>query len=128
MVSVNAAIEVDLYGQIAADMMGRKQFSGVGGQLDFMRGASMAEGGRAIICMTSTAAKGKVSRITATLKEGAAVTDTRYDSRFIVTEYGVADLWNKTVRERAMALISIAHPDFREGLEREYYEKIHKVV
>ena len=128
MVSVNSAIEVDLYGQIAADMMGRKQFSGVGGQLDFMRGASMAEGGRAIICMTSTAAKGKVSRITATLKEGAAVTDTRYDSRFIVTEYGVADLWNKTVKERAMALIAIAHPDFQEGLEREFYEKIQKVM
>lgn len=126
-VSVNSAIEVDLYGQIAADMMGYKQFSGVGGQLDFIRGAAMSEGGRSIIAMTSTAAKGKVSRITAALKSGAAVTDTRFDSRFIVTEYGIADMWGKTVRERAMALIAIAHPDFREELEREFYEKIHKI-
>ncbi|MHC1760758.1 MAG: acetyl-CoA hydrolase/transferase family protein [Negativicutes bacterium] len=125
--SMNSAIQVDLLGQVSADMIGPKQFSGVGGQLDFLRGAAMAEGGKSIIAIPSTAAKGKVSRIVSRLDVGAAVTDPRYDVMYVVTEYGIADLWGKTVNQRAKALIQIAHPDFREALEQEYYEKIVKV-
>jgi len=128
MVAMNSAIQVDLLGQVCADMIGPKQFSGVGGQLDFLRGASMAENGKAIICMPATAANGTISRIVSSLDAGAAVTDTRYDVMYIVTEYGIADLWGRTNRQRARELIQIAHPDFREALEREYYESIHKVI
>lgn len=127
MVSINSGIEVDLFGQVAADMIGPKQYGGVGGQLDFFRGASMAEGGRSILCMPSTAAGGKVSRIVTSLTPGAAITDTRYDVMYVVTEYGIASLWGKTVEERAKELIKIAHPDFREKLEQDYYNMIHKV-
>lgn len=126
--AMNSALQIDLMGQVCAEMMGPKQFSGVGGQLDFLRGAAMAEGGRSIICMPSTAAKGTVSRIVPMLTPGACVTDTRYDVMYIVTEYGIADLWGKTNKERAEALISIAHPNFREQLERDFYEKMYKIM
>jgi len=127
MVAMNSAIQVDLLGQVCADMIGPRQFSGVGGQLDFLRGAAMAEGGKSIICMPSTAARGTVSRIVLYLDEGAAVTDTRYDVMYIVTEYGIADLWGRTNNQRAKELIKIAHPNFREQLTKEYYKKIYKV-
>jgi len=126
--AMNSALQVDLTGQICADMMGSKQFSGVGGQLDFLRGAAMAEGGRSIICLPSTAAKGTVSRIVPRLTPGACVTDTRYDVMYVVTEYGIADLWGKTNKERAKALVEIAHPKFREELDRAFYETIYKIV
>lgn len=127
-VAINSAIQVDLLGQIVADMIGPKQYSGVGGQLDFMRGADLSEGGRAIICMPSTAAKGKVSRIVPFISNGAAVSDTRYDAMYIITEYGIADLWGKSTSERAKALIEIAHPDFRADLEEAFEKQIRKIV
>jgi 4-hydroxybutyrate CoA-transferase len=126
--AMNSAIEVDLYGQVCADMMGYRYFSGIGGQLDFLRGAAMAEGGKSIICLPSTAKKGTVSRIVPLLTEGAAVADTLFDVMYIVTEYGKADLWGKTVVQRTKELIKIAHPDFREGLEKVFTEKMKKTV
>ena len=126
MVAMNSAIQVDLFGQVNAEIIGGKQFSGVGGQLDFLRGAMMAEGGKSILCMPSTAAHGTVSRIVCNLDSGTAVTDTRYDTMYIVTEYGIADLWGKDNTQRANALINIAHPSFREQLEKDYWEKSHK--
>lgn len=126
-VSICSCIQVDMLGQVVSDMIGDKQFSGIGGQLDFIRGAGMSEGGRAIICMPSTAAKGKVSRIVPFINTGAAVSDTRYDAMYIVTEYGVANLWNRSVREKAEALIQIAHPDFRDELEKSLAKMIHKI-
>jgi 4-hydroxybutyrate CoA-transferase len=119
MVSINSCIEVDLTGQVNAESMGSRQFSGVGGQVDFVRGARMSRGGRSIIAMPSTAAGGKVSRIVPALSSGAIVTTSRYDVDNIVTEYGVAALRGKTLRERAIALASIAHPDFRDALHGE---------
>lgn len=121
MVAVNGALEVDLLGQVCADTLGQDQYSGVGGQVDFVRGARLSEGGKAIIVLTSTAKDGTVSRIVPTLKHGAVVTTSRNDVDYVVTEYGAAQLHGKTVRERMRALIDIAHPDFREGLEREAY-------
>jgi len=120
--AMNSALQIDLFGQVCADMIGPRQFSGVGGQLDFLRGAAMAEGGRSIICIPSTAKKGAVSRIVPRLDAGACVTDTRYDVMYVVTEYGIAELWGKTNKQRASALINIAHPDFQEALERDFYE------
>lgn len=128
MCAMNSAIQVDLFGQVCSEMIGGKQFSGVGGQLDFLRGAMMAEGGKSIICLPSTASKGTVSRIVSTLDAGTVITDTRYDVMYIVTEYGIADLWGKDNDQRAIELIKIAHPEFREQLEKEFYEKIHKVL
>lgn len=122
MVSINAAVEVDLFGQACSEMIGGKQISGIGGQLDFLRGAMLSEGGRSILCMPSTASKGTRSRIVAGLSKGTIVSDSRYDTMYIVTEYGIADLWAKSLNERARALINIAHPDFREGLEKEFFE------
>lgn len=122
MVCINSAIQVDFNGQVVADMIGPDQLSGVGGQLDFLRGAMMSKGGRSIIAMQSTSAKGKISRIVSNLNPGAAVSDSRYDTMYIVTEYGIADLYGKTIKTRAKELINIAHPDFREQLEREAYE------
>ena len=120
MVAINSALSVDLLGQVAADALGGMQFSGVGGQVDFVRGANNSVGGRAIIALPATAAKGTVSRIVATLAPGQAVTTSRYDVDYIVTEYGVAHLKWKTNRERANALINIAAPEFRETLRAEY--------
>lgn len=116
MVSVNSALAVDLTGQVAADTLLAKFFSGIGGQVDFVRGAAASRRGRSIIALRSTAKKGTVSRIRAAFEEGAGVVTSRGDVRYVVTEYGVADLWGKSVRERALALTEIAHPDFRGEL------------
>ena len=124
MVSINSALEVDLTGQVCADSIGTSFYSGVGGQVDFVRGAARSKNGKSIIALPSTAKGGKVSRISPVLKEGAGVTTSRNDVHFIATEYGVADLFGKTIAQRVQALISIAHPDFREQLAaaaREYY-------
>ncbi|MBN1435639.1 MAG: GNAT family N-acetyltransferase [Sedimentisphaerales bacterium] len=116
MVAINVALEVDLTGQICADSIGNRFFSGIGGQVDFNRGAARSAGGKAIIALPSTACDGTVSRIACQLSPGAGVVTTRGDVHYVVTEYGVAYLHGKSVQERAMALISIAHPDFREQL------------
>ena len=118
-VAVNSAIEIDLTGQVCADSMGHTIFSGIGGQMDFIRGAALSHGGKPIIALPSTAAKGKVSRITPTLKPGAGVVTTRGHVHWIVTEHGAVNLHGLTLRERGEALISIAHPDFRGELRRE---------
>jgi acyl-CoA hydrolase len=117
--AINSAIEVDLTGQVCADSMGHTIFSGIGGQMDFIRGAAISEGGKAILALPSTAAGGKVSRITHELKPGAGVVTTRGHVHWLVTEYGAVDLHGLTLRERAEALISIAHPDFRAELRRQ---------
>jgi acyl-CoA hydrolase len=119
MVAINSAIEVDLTGQVCADSIGHRLFSGVGGQMDFIRGAAQAEDGKAIIALPSTAAGGTRSRIVATLAAGAGVVTTRAHVRTVVTEWGIAELFGKTVRERAAALIAIAHPDHRDALRAE---------
>lgn len=116
--AINSAIEIDLTGQVCADSIGTYQYSGVGGQMDFIRGASLSEGGKPIIAMPSTTNKG-ISKITSFLKEGASVTTTRAHVHYVVTEYGVVNLFGKGLEQRAKALISIAHPDHREVLERE---------
>jgi 4-hydroxybutyrate CoA-transferase len=118
-VGINSAIEVDLTGQVCADSIGRKIFSGVGGQMDFIRGASLSEGGKPIIAFTSTTKRGQ-SKIVNTLKLGAGVVTTRAHVHWIVTEYGAVNLYGKTLRERADLLVSIAHPDHRENLLREF--------
>ena len=123
MVSINSCLQVDLVGQIASESIGLKQFSGVGGQVDYVRGASMSEDGKSIIAMPSTACDGKVSRIVPFLSQGSAVTTSRNDVHYVVTEYGVADLWGKTLRKRAESLIEIAHPYFRESLTEEYEKR-----
>ncbi len=117
MIAINSAIEVDLTGQVCADSIGHKLYSGVGGQLDFIYGASRSKGGVPIIALPSTAKN--FSRITATLKPGAGVITTRNHVHYIVTEYGTADLYGKTIRQRAQSLINIAHPQFREELTNE---------
>lgn len=122
LISINSAIQVDLQGQVCADTIGYQQFSGVGGQVDFVRATSLSPGGKSIIAMPSTAKKGGISRIVLKLDEGAAVTTSRNDVHYVVTEYGIADLRGKTLRQRAKSLINIAHPDFREALEKEAAE------
>jgi acetyl-CoA hydrolase len=117
MVAINSAIEVDITGQVCADSMGHKFYSGVGGQVDFIRGAARSKGGKPIIALPSTAKRDTISRIVIDLQPGAGVITTRNDVHFVVTEYGVAYLYGKTIRERAQALIAIAHPKFREELE-----------
>jgi len=118
--AINSAVEVDLTGQICADSIGPKMYSGVGGQMDFMRGASLSEGGKPIIAMPSITAKGE-SKITATLKPGAGVVTTRAHVHYIVTEYGIAYVYGKNLKERAEALIRISHPSHQERLEKEAY-------
>jgi 4-hydroxybutyrate CoA-transferase len=122
MVSINSAISVDLLGQVCAESMGPHQFSGVGGQVDFVRGARRSKGGRSVIALPATAAKGSCSRIVAALERGQAVTTSRNDVDYVVTEYGIAALRGKTIKERARQLINIAAPEFREDLEKEFYE------
>jgi acetyl-CoA hydrolase len=125
MVAINSAIEIDLTGQVCADSIGPKLYSGVGGQLDFIYGASRSKGGVPIIAMPSTSVLRDgtaLSKITPMLKQGAGVVTTRNHIRFVVTEYGVAELYGKTIRQRAQALISVAHPDFREELTRKAKE------
>jgi acyl-CoA hydrolase len=119
MTAINSAISIDLTGQVSADSIGTRFYSGVGGQMDFMRGAALAPEGRAIIALPATAAGGRVSRIANVLAPGAGVVTTRAHVRTVVTEYGVAELFGRSVRERARSLIAIAHPDFRDDLERE---------
>ena len=124
-VAINSAIELDLSGQVCADSIGFRIYSGIGGQMDFMRGAALSPGGKPIIALPATAANGTVSRIVAALKPGAGVVTTRGHVHWVVTEYGVADLFGKSLRERAELLISIAHPDFRADLRRAYAETRH---
>lgn len=116
MVAINAAIEVDLTGQVCSDSLGYLFYSGIGGQVDFIRGATRSKGGRPIIALPSTAKEGTVSRIVPELKRGAGVVTSRGDVHYIVTEYGVADLYGRNARQRALALISVAHPDYRPEL------------
>jgi acyl-CoA hydrolase len=118
MVAINSAISVDLTGQVCADSIGTRIYSGFGGQLDFVRGAARSRGGVPIIALPSTAKGGAFSRITNTLLQGSGVVTTRADVHYVVTEYGIANLWGRSLRERARRLIDIAHPDFREELER----------
>lgn len=120
--AINSAIEIDLTGQVCADTIGIRQYSGVGGQMDFIRGASLSNGGKPIFAMSSVTPKG-ISKITPYLKEGAGVTTTRAHVHYVVTEYGVVNLFGKNLKERAKALISIAHPDFREKLEEESFSR-----
>lgn len=121
-VAINSAIEVDLTGQVCADSIGTRQYSGVGGQMDFIRGASLSPGGKPIIALPSSTRRGQ-SRIVPFLKEGAGVVTTRAHVHYVVTEYGVADLYGKALRERAKALIEISHPDSRKELEKAAYER-----
>jgi len=125
MVAINSAISVDLTGQVSADSIGTTFYSGVGGQMDFMRGAALAPEGRAIIALPSTAAGGTVSRICGVLPEGAGVVTSRAHVRTVVTEYGIAELFGRSVRERAHALIGVAHPDFRDQLHHEAHNRYH---
>lgn len=121
MVAINSAIEVDMTGQVCADSIGAKMYSGVGGQMDFIRGASLSEGGKAIIALPSVTKKGE-SRIVPFLKQGAGVVTTRSHAQYIITEYGIADLYGKNLKQRAKALVNIAHPNHQEWIERKYYE------
>ncbi|HEX2534548.1 MAG TPA: acetyl-CoA hydrolase/transferase C-terminal domain-containing protein [Chitinophagaceae bacterium] len=120
--AINSAIEIDLTGQVCADSIGTYQFSGIGGQMDFMRGASLSEGGKPIIALPSTTGKG-ISRIVPFLKPGAGVVTTRGHVHWVVTEWGIVNLFGKNLKQRAKALIGIAHPDHREDLERAYAER-----
>lgn len=123
MIAINSAIEVDLTGQVCADSIGSKMYSGVGGQMDFIRGASLSPGGKAIIALPATTKRNE-SRIVCTLKSGAGVVTTRSHVQYIITEFGIADLYGKTLKQRAAALINIAHPDHRESLEKSYFEQM----
>ncbi|MDD2979719.1 MAG: acetyl-CoA hydrolase/transferase C-terminal domain-containing protein [Hespellia sp.] len=125
LVSINSCVQVDLMGQVASESVGYTQISGIGGQVDFVQGARISKGGRSIIAIGSTAAKGKISKIVPLLDEGAAVTTSRTQVDYIVTEYGIAHLRGKTLKERAKALIQIAHPDFQDGLKAEYEKRFH---
>jgi len=123
MVAINSAIEVDVTGQVCADSMGSKIYSGVGGQMDFIRGASLSDGGKAIIALPSITKKG-ISRIVPSLKPGAGVVTTRAHVHYIITEYGIANLYGKTIKDRVKALVNIAHPNHRESIEKAYFELI----
>ena len=122
-VSLNSAIEIDLLGQAVCDMIGPRQFTGVGGFTDFVRGAQRSKGGRTILAFSATSSNGKTSRIVPHVTYGAAVAATRWDTDYVVTEYGIAQLWGKSNRERVEQLINIAHPDFRDELRREAVER-----
>lgn len=124
-VAINSALEVDLTGQVCADSLGIKMYSGVGGQMDFIRGASLSKGGKAIIALPSVTQKGE-NKIVPFLKQGAGVVTTRAHAQYIVTEFGVADLYGKTLKQRVKAMVEIAHPDFREDILRTYHESIKK--
>jgi acyl-CoA hydrolase len=118
-VAINSAIQIDLTGQVCADSIGHRVFSGIGGQMDFIRGAALSPGGKPIIALPSTAVRGSVSRLVVELAPGAGVVTTRGHVHWVVTEYGAVNLHGKTLRERGEALISIAHPDFRPELRRD---------
>ncbi len=121
-VAINSAIEVDLTGQVCADSIGERLYSGVGGQMDFMRGAAISEGGKPVITLASTTRRGE-SKIVPILKKGAGVVTTRAHTHYVVTEFGAVNLYGKTLRERAKALIKIAHPNHREKLEKAAHER-----
>lgn len=123
-IAINSCLQIDLMGQVVAEMIGNKQISGVGGQVDFVRGAAMSKYGKSVMVMPSTAREGKISRIVVNLSEGIAVTTSRNDVDFVVTEYGIAELKGKNLRERALALIAIAHPDFRDELRTDFEKKM----
>ncbi|WEK36495.1 MAG: acetyl-CoA hydrolase/transferase C-terminal domain-containing protein [Candidatus Pseudobacter hemicellulosilyticus] len=123
--AINSAIEIDLTGQVCADSIGSFQYSGIGGQMDFMRGASLSVGGKPIIALPSVTSKG-LTRIVPFLKEGAGVVTTRGHMHWVVTEHGIVDLFGKNLKQRAAALISIAHPDHREGLEKAMHARFFK--
>ncbi|WP_336129618.1 acetyl-CoA hydrolase/transferase family protein [Mesoflavibacter sp. CH_XMU1422-2] len=123
MVAINSAIEVDVTGQVCADSIGAHMYSGVGGQMDFIRGASLSEGGKAIIALPSVTRNG-ISRIVPSLKPGAGVVTTRSHVHYVVTEFGVASLYGKTIKKRIKALVNIAHPDHREEIDKAYFEMI----
>ena len=125
--SINSAIEIDMTGQVCADSIGTRMFSGVGGQMDFLRGASLSEGGKPIIALPSQTKYGE-SKIVPYLKEGAGVVTTRAHVHYVVTEYGVADLYGRSLKQRARLLINIAHPDHRESLERAAFERFKRVI
>ncbi|WP_299522241.1 acetyl-CoA hydrolase/transferase C-terminal domain-containing protein [uncultured Lutibacter sp.] len=120
--AINSAIEIDITGQVCADSIGSRMFSGVGGQMDFMRGAALSVGGKPIIAITSATQKG-VSKIVPMLKHGAGVVTTRAHARFVATEYGVAELFGRTLKQRAQALRDIAHPEHREELDKAIFER-----
>lgn len=126
MVAINSAIEVDLTGQVCADSIGPRMYSGVGGQMDFIRGASLSEGGKAIIALPSITKYG-ASRIVPYLKQGAGVVTTRAHVQYIITEYGIADLYGKTLKQRVGELVKIAHPNHQESIERDYYKLVDKM-
>lgn len=126
-VAINSALEIDITGQVCADSIGTYQFSGIGGQMDFMRGAALSEGGKPIIALPSTTSKG-ISRIVPCLKEGAGVVTTRGHIHYIATEYGVVNLYGRNMEQRARLLISIAHPDHRETLEKAYFDRFRKTT
>lgn len=123
MVSINSCLQVDFNGQVNSESMGTQQFSGVGGQLDYIRGSFLSPGGKAILAMPSTAKKGTFSRIVPVFEAGTTVTTPRTDTHYIVTEYGIANLRGKSLRERAKLLIGIAHPKFHEELWAAYKER-----
>ncbi len=123
MVAINSALEVDITGQVCAESVGKRIFSGFGGQVDFIRGAAMSKGGAPIIALPSTAAGGRLSRIVPMLQPGAGVVTTRADVHYVVTEYGIAQLYGKTLRQRVRELMEVAHPDFRAALEQEAWER-----
>lgn len=120
LVSINSCVQVDIMGQVVSTSAGLRQISGVGGQVDFVRGANLSKGGRAIMAMPSTTGKGKISKIVPFLDQGSAVTTTRNEVNYVITEYGIAKLKGKSLRQRAEALIRIAHPDFRDELTTEF--------
>lgn len=126
MIAINSCLQIDLMGQVAAESIGIRQFSGVGGQVDFIRGANMSKGGKSIIAIPSTAAKGTVSRIVSSLDSGTAVTTSRNEVQYVVTEYGIAELRGKSLKERARALINIAHPKFRAELIETWEKRFNK--
>ncbi|MCZ8331312.1 MAG: 4-hydroxybutyrate CoA-transferase [Flavobacterium sp.] len=125
MVAINSAIEVDLTGQVCADSIGAKMYSGVGGQMDFIRGASLSPGGKAIIALPSITKKGE-SRIVPFLKQGAGVVTTRSHAQYIITENGIANLYGKTLKQRVSELVKIAHPNHQESIEKSYFDLINK--
>jgi len=126
MVAINSAIEVDVTGQVCADSIGPKMYSGVGGQMDFIRGASLSEGGKAIIALPSITKSG-ASRIVPYLKQGAGVVTTRAHVHYIITEYGIADLYGKTLKQRVTELVKISHPNHQEAIEKGYYEMLNNL-
>jgi acyl-CoA hydrolase len=126
MIAINSAIEVDLTGQVCADSIGPRMYSGVGGQMDFIRGASLSDGGKAIIALPSITKNGQ-SRIVPFLKQGAGVVTTRGHIHYVITENGIADLYGKTLKQRASELVRIAHPTHQESIEKEYYDLLHKM-